>query len=390
MTSSKNLDALWKDITSWQTEINSKDEKLIRKKLIHDQTLPPVRKSTEINVDESKPVGLDKLKKTEPILATNTIKPQTRVEKAEAEKIKGNEYFGKKDYKNAILHYGKAIDLDPTVSVYFVNRAMAYLKINNYLEAEKDCIRGIKLQPNNVKAYWRRGIALKGLGRIDEARKDFEMGLKLEPNNKSILDELKKLPIPKTVEKSQIKKNNNKEEEKRRLHINIIDDYYTKPKEEAKRNVEIQPIKKEKEITLTVKPSKTPLKFSIPHTNFEFERDWKTYKVKGDDILYQYFQIIPPTSYASIFKSSLESDQFEKIIDLLETKYAKEKEPDVIFNVLKGLSQVKRIDMLVMFLDKKHQQALQHLFNLLKDSKELKATENDFIKLSKFYNTRVC
>lgn len=42
----------------------------------------------------------------------------------------GNEYFGKKDYKNAILHYGKAVDLDPTVPVYFVNRAMAYLKTN--------------------------------------------------------------------------------------------------------------------------------------------------------------------------------------------------------------------------------------------------------------------
>lgn len=42
----------------------------------------------------------------------------------------GNEYFGKKDFKNAILFYGRAIDLDPTVPVYFVNRAMAYLKIN--------------------------------------------------------------------------------------------------------------------------------------------------------------------------------------------------------------------------------------------------------------------
>jgi hypothetical protein len=42
----------------------------------------------------------------------------------------GNEYFGKKDFKNAIVFYGRAIDLDPTVPVYFVNRAMAYLKIN--------------------------------------------------------------------------------------------------------------------------------------------------------------------------------------------------------------------------------------------------------------------
>jgi Flp pilus assembly protein TadD len=39
------------------------------------------------------------------------------------------------------------------------------------LEAEKDCSRGIQLQPKNVKALWRRGIALRELGRINEARK---------------------------------------------------------------------------------------------------------------------------------------------------------------------------------------------------------------------------
>lgn len=39
------------------------------------------------------------------------------------------------------------------------------------MEAEKDCSRGIQLQPKNVKALWRRGIALRELGRINEARK---------------------------------------------------------------------------------------------------------------------------------------------------------------------------------------------------------------------------
>ncbi|KAI9487597.1 MAG: hypothetical protein EXX96DRAFT_647232 [Benjaminiella poitrasii] len=446
MTNSKNLDTVWKDIISWQKEINSEDEALIRRKLVHDQTLPPVRKSTIINLDNSKPVGLDALKKTSSI-PTSSIKPQTRAERAEAEKAKGNEYFGKKDYKNAILHYGKAIDMDPTVSVYFVNRAMAYLKVDNFLGAEKDCTRGIKLQPNNVKAYWRRGIALKGLGRINEARKDFETGLKIEPNNKSILDELKKLSITKTVEKPQVK-NDDKKEPMIRLPINVIDDYYSKPKEAAGKIKESQPIKtkevkpankksetkepvtkkpetrkpetkqpetkqpetkqpetkqpesksleiksseskKSVEAVPSVQPSKAPIKFAIPHTNFEFERDWKTYKVKGDDVLYQYFQIIPPTLYASIFKSSLESDQFEKMIDLLQTKYTKEKNPNDILSVLRGLSQVKRIDMLIMFLDKKRQEALQNLFNILKDATGLKVTRDDLIKLSKFYDVRV-
>jgi hypothetical protein len=41
------------------------------------------------------------------------------------------------------------------------------------------------------------------------------------------------------------------------------------------------------------------------------------------------------------------------MIDLL---HLKEKSPPTIYSVLQGLSQVKRIDMLVMFLGKKQQQ----------------------------------
>lgn len=40
----------------------------------------------------------------------------------------------------------------------------------------------------------------------------------------------------------------------------------------------------------TAKPS-APIKFNCPRTNFEFERDWKTYKGRNDEILYQYFQV---------------------------------------------------------------------------------------------------
>ncbi|CAO3650140.1 unnamed protein product [Mucor fragilis] len=378
-------EAVWKDILNWQTDIHKKDEALLRRKPVHDQALPPVRKSTEIMTDNAKPVGIDALSN----ISKASTPPQSRAEKAEAEKAKGNEYFGKKDYKNAILHYGKAVDLDPTVPVYFVNRAMAYLKTNSFLEAEKDCSRGLQLQPKNVKALWRRGIALRELGRMNEARKDFETGLTIEPSNKSLLDELKKLPAAKPAEKPKSKKPKFVEQ-KRRLPINVIDGAYTKskiveqptsqqkepatatptpsvkkvdpPKKPASAPEPVRkvdtPAKKEAtpSIQPTAKPPLAPLNLTCPRTNFEFERDWKTYKGRGDDTLYQYFQVIPPRDYSAIFKSSLESDQFEKMLDFVDTRYTKEKTPKDIYNVLWGLSRVQRIDMLIMFLDKKHQQ----------------------------------
>ncbi|GAN10168.1 RNA polymerase II-associated protein 3-like isoform X2 [Mucor ambiguus] len=395
-------EAAWKDLLNWQTDIHRKDEALLRRKPIHDQALPPVRKSTEILLDNAKPVGIDALSNTSKASATSL----SRAEKAEAEKAKGNEYFGKKDYKNAILHYGKAIDLDPTVPVYFVNRAMAHLKTNSFLEAEKDCSRGLQLQPKNVKALWRRGIALRELGRMNEARKDFETGLTIEPCNKSLLDELKKLPAAKPVEKSRSKKPD-PVEQKRRLPINVIDGAYTKskiveqPASQKKKPTsatptpiakKVDPPKKpasapepaqkmdttaKKAATLPVQtttattklppqPLPVPLNFTCPRTNFEFERDWKTYKGRGDDVLYQYFQVIPPRDYPAIFKSSLESDQFEKMLDFVDARYTKEKTPTEVYNVLWGLSRVQRIDMLIMFLDKKHQQVIQRVFDLLK------------------------
>ncbi|KAL9542172.1 hypothetical protein MBANPS3_008747 [Mucor bainieri] len=398
-------EAVWKDLLHWQTDIHKKDEALLRRKPVHDQALPPVRKSTEILLDNAKPVGIDALSST--TKKTSTPPSLSRAAKAEAEKAKGNEYFGKKDYTNAILHYGRAIDLDPTVPVYFVNRAMAYLKTNSFLEAEKDCSRGLELQPKNVKALWRRGIALRELGRMNEARKDFETGLTIEPSNKSLLDELKKLP-PATAAAKPVQKPKSKKpepvEHKRRLPINVIDEAYTKskiveqptsqkkepaattstpsvkkmdpPKKPAPTPAPVQkvdtPTKKAvtppTQITTTTatKPPTVPLNFTCPRTNFEFERDWKTYKGRGDDILYQYFQIIPPREYPAIFKSSLESDQFEKMLDFVDTRYTKEKTPTDIYNVLWGLSRVQRIDMLIMFLDKKHQQVIQRLFDLLK------------------------
>ncbi|CAO3609230.1 unnamed protein product [Mucor hiemalis] len=418
-------ESIWKDLLAWQKDINTKDEALSRRKPVHEKTLPQIRSSTEIVLDNLKPVGLETFssnKKTPQAAPTAQAKktPQTRAEKAEAEKAKGNEYFVKKDYKNAILHYGKAIDLDPTVPVYFVNCAMAFLKTNSFLEAEKDCTRGIQLQPKNVKALWRRGIALRELGRINEARKDFEAGLAIEPNNKSILDELKKLPVqPKMKEKP---KPEPVVVEKRRLPINVIEEAYTETKrtpitktvkvEEKDPKITPVPITQKERIVATEKtkipppssqnkvdtptvakpvevstPKVQPVKFTCPRTNFEFERDWKTYKGRGDDILYQYFQCIPPTSFSSLFKSSLESDQFEKMVDLIESRYTKEKTVEDIFKVLEGLSSVKRIDMLIMFLSKKHQQAIQGLFNLVNSSSDI--PKDTLAKVAKVYGVRI-
>jgi hypothetical protein len=58
-------------------------------------------------------------------------------------------------------------------------------------------------------------------------------------------------------------------------------------------NKDTVPVVSKPVIKATAPPAKpsTPINFTCPRTNFEFERDWKTYKGRNDDILYQYFQV---------------------------------------------------------------------------------------------------
>ncbi|KAI9317232.1 hypothetical protein BX666DRAFT_1943668 [Dichotomocladium elegans] len=441
-----DLDAIWADLLDWQKTITVKDEQLSRQKPIRNQNWPPVRKPAEIIVNDNlKPAGLDALKKrlvdTPPFTtaeqrdkgkqAAVPLPRQKPAEKALAEKEKGNTCFQKQDFRQAIVHYGRAIELDPSQAVYFVNRAMAYLKLQMYLEAEADCTRGLALQATNVKALWRRGMARRALGRSEEARRDFEKALEIEPDNKPVKDELNRLPNPVQPTKSTITTKGQQRQtaiERRRLPIKVVDAAYPgstsnvpqaataskqpatavapppqaavlspqpqqqqqqqqpqpQPQPQANANTKVAAPTKDNSAVAKAAFTLSPMTFNIPKTNLEFERDWKACRYRGADVLYQYFQSIPPSAYGSLFRSSLESDQFEQMVDLLESHYTKEKSNQDIFNVLQGLTQVSRFDMLVMFMGSKQKKALEQLFGRMKGSVD----ENAIKKLAKVYGIK--
>eukprot|EP00258_Populus_trichocarpa_P022944 XP_024438963.1 RNA polymerase II-associated protein 3 isoform X2 [Populus trichocarpa] len=104
---------------------------------------------------------------------------------ATTEKELGNEYFKQKKYKEAIECYSRSIALSPT-AVAYANRAMAYLKIKRFPEAEDDCTEALNLDDRYIKAYSRRATTRKELGKLKESIEDSEFALKLEPNNQEI------------------------------------------------------------------------------------------------------------------------------------------------------------------------------------------------------------
>lgn len=80
--------------------------------------------------------------------------------------------------------------LDEVQLMNLNNLAATELKINSYEEVKATCDEAIKLEGNNVKAYYRRGIAHMKLKNYDSAVDDLSKALKLEPGNREVMKEL--------------------------------------------------------------------------------------------------------------------------------------------------------------------------------------------------------
>ncbi|KAH8689404.1 TPR repeat protein [Talaromyces proteolyticus] len=68
----------------------------------------------------------------------------------------------------------------------YANRALCNLELKNYRSTTLDCAQALKVNPNNVKAYYRSSMALLALDKISEAEDTAVRGLAIDPSNKSL------------------------------------------------------------------------------------------------------------------------------------------------------------------------------------------------------------
>jgi tetratricopeptide (TPR) repeat protein len=94
----------------------------------------------------------------------------------------GGYYFGQQDYKQAISHYKKATDLDPTYSTAFNILGYAYRQDENYSEAENAFKKYIELIPNDPNPYDSYAELLLKMGRFDEAITQYKKALAIDSN----------------------------------------------------------------------------------------------------------------------------------------------------------------------------------------------------------------
>jgi len=134
--------------------------------------------------------------------------------KAEKAKADGNAAFKAGNYMKAVVAYTLAVNLseddedvgldsldgpieppaksaNPSIQIYYANRAFCHIKMENYGSAVADATKAIEAKADFSKGYYRRGTAYMALGRPKDALKDFMQLCKLAPSDKDARDKLK-------------------------------------------------------------------------------------------------------------------------------------------------------------------------------------------------------
>ncbi|KAF5318132.1 hypothetical protein D9619_012190 [Psilocybe cf. subviscida] len=116
-------------------------------------------------------------------------------EKAEAVRLKGNEFFKQGDYLSAGAQYMEAIDVQGPRPVLLSNLAACFNKIPCHEAAEEIATRALEYDPRSVKIRYRRVIARKNLSFFAAALHDLEGILAQDPGNPEAQRELAQMSL---------------------------------------------------------------------------------------------------------------------------------------------------------------------------------------------------
>ncbi|PHH50660.1 Hsp70/Hsp90 co-chaperone cns1 [Ceratocystis fimbriata CBS 114723] len=142
----------------------------------------------------------------------------TPLENATDFKNRGNEFFRSKQWKDAREFYTKGVEIlwieerkrsrgqitkNPETNLpdspeeitrqkqmlesLYSNRAACNLELKNFRACWEDCTGALRLNPANVKCWYRSSKALLSVDRLDDATEALNRGLALDPENKSLL-----------------------------------------------------------------------------------------------------------------------------------------------------------------------------------------------------------
>lgn len=118
------------------------------------------------------------------------VEPETDAAAAEAKKQSGNEFYKKKNYREAIKEYSAAIEFNPKNASYYGNRSAAYMMDSNYKKALEDAQTSVKIDSTFAKGYLREGKCHIALGNAQAALLSLQKAKELDPSAGQIMSEV--------------------------------------------------------------------------------------------------------------------------------------------------------------------------------------------------------
>uniref|UniRef100_A0A1J3FL78 RNA polymerase II-associated protein 3 n=1 Tax=Noccaea caerulescens TaxID=107243 RepID=A0A1J3FL78_NOCCA len=426
----QDFEGFLNDLQDWELSLKDKD-----KKIKHQ----PANSSNPISEKLRPRVGsgqYDFAKNYD--FSSGSLNDDETLLDANSEKEQGNEYFKQKKFNEAIDCYSRSIALSPN-AVAFANRAMAYLKIKRYREAEVDCTEALNMDDRYIKAYSRRATARKELGMLKEAKEDAEFALRLEPQSqelkkqyaeiKSLLEKeiiekatgamqstaqelLKKAGLDKKTKTSNAEtclkpvtlgSKTNKESSKKKIIESV------QPEERNKQGSAKVPAIKEhvdnskkatprSQSSENIKPSVQELaaraaslamaevskNIKAPKSAYEFENSWRSFS--GDRTLQnQLLKVTTPSSLPEIFKNALTSPVLVDIIKSVASFFREDMDLGVKY--IENLTKVPRFNMLVMCLTSTEKNELMKIWE---DVFCNKATPMEYAEVLDKLRSRYC
>uniref|UniRef100_A0AC34FHU8 Uncharacterized protein n=1 Tax=Panagrolaimus sp. ES5 TaxID=591445 RepID=A0AC34FHU8_9BILA len=113
-------------------------------------------------------------------------------EDAELWRQEANECFKKKDYKNALFLYDRAIRYNPQLPVLYLNKSITCLQTGAFYVAYKNAKLALEKGGDREKALYRMGQAAYGMREWQKAINHFEEVLKEFPKNTVAVEQLKR------------------------------------------------------------------------------------------------------------------------------------------------------------------------------------------------------
>ncbi|CAH1711300.1 stress-induced-phosphoprotein 1 [Aphis gossypii] len=126
--------------------------------------------------------------------------------KAEEAKEKGNEFFNKGQFADAVKFYSEAILRNPDEPKYYSNRAACYTKLAAFDLGLKDCEKCVELDPKFLKGWIRKGKILQGMQQSSKALSAYQKALEIDSSNTEALEGYRSCSIAANSDPEEMRK----------------------------------------------------------------------------------------------------------------------------------------------------------------------------------------